>query len=136
MGTHRTSSTTSNMEEAMAKFFSSIEGEEDPEKKAGLFFACMFFLGAAKQLGDKLAAEGKGSCNMEDWMAFEPTKPDDVEEADFVKGMECFAMFVVVCDENADAIRPALKELAANPDFDAMVGEFFTKLGEAMAAMQ
>merc|ERR1712072_1047642 len=75
------------------------------------------FLIGIGQLGEKLSDEGKEKCSRADWDAFEPAKPEDVDEETWMAMMICFFGLVMGCLENKAEIQSGLRELLAQEDF-------------------
>merc|ERR1711990_793543 len=88
------------------------------------------FLIGIGQLGEKLEAEGKDKCSRADWDAFEPTKPEDLDEETWGAMMICFFGLVMGCLENKAEIQGALKELLAQEDFPEAKKAFMESMGK------
>merc|ERR1712205_91196 len=82
------------------------------------------------QLGAKLEAEGKEKCSRADWDAFEPEKPEDMDEETWGGMMMCFLGLVMGCLENKAEIQSALRELLAQEDFADAKAKFMEEMGK------
>merc|ERR1712205_41265 len=88
------------------------------------------FLIGIGQLGEKLESEGKEKCNREDWDAFEPQKPEDMDEETWGAMMICFFGLVMGCLENKAEIQSSLKEILAQEDFGDAKAAFMAEMGK------
>merc|ERR1711904_223257 len=88
------------------------------------------FLIGIGQLGEKLEAEGKDKCSRADWDAFEPTKPEDLDEETWGAMMICFFGLVMGCLENKAEIQNALREILNSEDFEDAKAKFMAEMGK------
>merc|ERR1711981_525914 len=87
------------------------------------------FLIGIGQLGEKLKAEGKEKCSRADWDAFEPEKPEEMDEETWGGLMICFFGLVMGCLENKAEIQSGLREILEAGDFEDAKANFMAEMG-------